>query len=162
MKRYYSAFLEKHPHLKGKDLETTRKVCEKFKTIPMSVMNFVEGTRFTAEKHRKQASQHMNLLKPRVGGTAFALQAMGDQIHQIIDVTIAYPGGAKGFWQFLCGKVYEIKVRVISYPLSSELLGDYFNDGEFRERFQEWLNTLWEEKDRQIEHLMHSRAVPSG
>jgi len=87
---------------------------------------------------------------------------MGEQIHQIVDVTIAYPGGAKGFWQFLCGKVDEIKVRVTSYPLSSDLLGDYFNDGEFRERFQEWLNTLWEEKDRQIEYLIHSRAVPSG
>jgi 1-acyl-sn-glycerol-3-phosphate acyltransferase len=162
MKRYSSAFLKKNPHLKGKDLETTQKACEKFKTIPMSVMNFVEGTRFTPAKHRKQGSPHMNLLKPRAGGTAFVFQAMGEQIHRIIDVTIAYPGGAKGFWQFLCGKVHEIKVRVTSYPVSNELLGDYFNDDDFRERFQEWLNTLWEEKDRQIEDLLHSRAVQAG
>jgi 1-acyl-sn-glycerol-3-phosphate acyltransferase len=159
MKRYSSAFLKKHPHLKGKDLETTRKACEKFKTIPVSIMNFVEGTRFSAEKHQKQGSPHRNLLRPKAGGTAFVFQVMGDQLHRIVDVTIAYPDGAKSFWQFLCGKIGEIKVRVKSYPLNKELLGDYFNDSEFRDRFQAWLNTVWEEKDRQIEGLLYSRAV---
>ena len=33
-----------------KDLETTRQACEKFKRIPPSVMNFVEGTRATPAK----------------------------------------------------------------------------------------------------------------
>jgi len=159
MKRYSQAFLKKYPHLKGKDLETTRKACEKFKTIPVSVMNFVEGTRFSPEKHRRQGSPHVNLLKPKAGGTAFVFQAMGEQLHRIVDVTIAYPGGAKTFWQFVCGKVDEIKVRVRSYPLGSELLGDYFNDAEFRERFQLWLNSVWEEKDCQIERLLHSSGT---
>ena len=36
-----------------KDIETTMRACEKFKTFPVSIMNFVEGTRFTAEKHRR-------------------------------------------------------------------------------------------------------------
>ncbi|MBN2255694.1 MAG: acyltransferase [Deltaproteobacteria bacterium] len=161
MKRYSSSFIKRNPHLKGKDLETTRKACEKFKTIPVSVMNFVEGTRFTEEKHRKQNSPHKNLLKPKAGGTAFVFQAMGEQIHRIVDVTIAYPGGAKTFWQFLCGKVSDITVRVKSFPVDKDLLGDYFNDLEYRERFQEWLNAMWEEKDRQIEMLLSSRAVPS-
>jgi 1-acyl-sn-glycerol-3-phosphate acyltransferase len=161
MKRYSSAFIEKNPHLKGKDMETTRKACEKFKTIPVSIMNFVEGTRFTEEKHRKQQSPHKNLLKPKAGGTAFVFQAMGEQIHRIVDVTIAYPGGAKTFWQFLCGKVSDITVRVKSFPVDKDLLGDYFNDLEYREQFQEWLNALWEEKDRQIEVLLSSRALLS-
>lgn len=161
MKRYSAAFIKQYPHLKGKDLETTRKACEKFKTIPVSIMNFVEGTRFTMEKHRKQESPHRNLLKPKAGGTAFVFQAMCEQIHRILDVTIAYPGGAKTFWQFLCGKVNKITVTVKSYPVHKDLLGDYFNDQEYRERFQIWLNALWEEKDRQIERLIHSRALPS-
>jgi len=156
MKRYSQAFLEKHPHLKGKDLETTRKACEKFKTIPVSVMNFVEGTRFMAAKHRLQKSPYKHLLRPKAGGMAFVFQAMGEQLHRIVDVTIAYPGGEKSFWDFLCGKVDQIKVRVKTYPLSTELLGDYFHDAEYRERFHQWLNELWEEKDRQIERMLHS------
>ena len=46
MRRYSKAFLAKHPHLKGKDLESTRQACEKFRYKPVSIMNFVEGTRF--------------------------------------------------------------------------------------------------------------------
>jgi 1-acyl-sn-glycerol-3-phosphate acyltransferase len=156
MKRYSKAFLEKHPHLRGKDLETTRRACEKFKSIPVSVMNFVEGTRFSRIKHRKQGSPHTNLLRPKAGGMAFVFQAMGEQLHSIVDVTIAYPEGAKSFWEFLCGRVGEIKVRVKSYPLSRELLGDYFNDSEYRERFQQWLNDLWEEKDSRIQRMLRS------
>ena len=34
------------------DLEATREACEKFKRIPTSVINFVEGTRFTPAKQR--------------------------------------------------------------------------------------------------------------
>ncbi|MDD5723289.1 MAG: acyltransferase [Syntrophales bacterium] len=162
MKRYSQAFLEKHPHLRGKDLETTRKACEKFKSIPVSVMNFVEGTRFSRTKHRKQRSPHTNLLRPKAGGVAFVFQSMGEQLHSIVDVTIAYPEGAKSFWQFLCGRVNEIKVRVNAYPISRELLGDYFNDSEYRERFQKWLTELWEEKDRQIEWMLSSETMMSG
>jgi 1-acyl-sn-glycerol-3-phosphate acyltransferase len=153
MKRYSAQFLKKHPRLKGKDLETTRKACEKFKTIPVSIMNFVEGTRFTIEKHNKQHSPFKNLLMPKAGGTAFVFQAMGEQLHRILDVTIVYPNGVKNFWHFLCGSVNEIKVRVRSLPIDKDLLGDYFNDAEFRERFQGWLNSFWVEKDRQIELL---------
>ena len=159
MKRYSQAFLEKHPHLKGRDLETTRKACEKFKTIPVSVMNFAEGTRFMAAKHKRQQSPYRNLLRPKAGGMAFVFQAMGEQLHRIVDVTIAYPGGKKSFWEFLCGKVDEIKVSVRTYPLSRELLGDYFNDSEYRQRFQAWVNGLWEEKDRQIERMIRNRTL---
>jgi 1-acyl-sn-glycerol-3-phosphate acyltransferase len=41
---------------RGSDLATTRKACEKFKRIPTSVINFVEGTRFTPAKHLEQKS----------------------------------------------------------------------------------------------------------
>jgi 1-acyl-sn-glycerol-3-phosphate acyltransferase len=161
MKRYSSAFIKRNPHLKGKDMETTRKACEKFKTTPVSVMNFVEGTRFTVERHRRQNSPHKNLLKPKAGGTAFVFQAMGEHIHRIIDVTITYPDGAKTFWEFLCGKVGDVAVRVTSFPVDKDLIGDYFNDLEYQKRFQSWLNTLWDEKDRQIEIILNSRSLPS-
>lgn len=150
MKRYSSEFLKKNPHLKGKDLEITRKACEKFKHIPVSVMNFAEGTRFTPEKHHRQQSPYRYLLKPKAGGIAFVMAAMGDQMNRILNVTIAYPNGAKSFWDFLCGKVREIKIIVDSKPIDEELIGDYFNDDNFRVQFQSHLNRLWEEKDLQL------------
>jgi 1-acyl-sn-glycerol-3-phosphate acyltransferase len=153
VKRYSKSYLQKHPHLKGNDLEITRRACVKFKKIPVSIMNFVEGTRFTQEKHIGQQSPFVHLLKPRAGGIAFVLGALGEQIHQVLDVTIVYPEGVQNFWALLCGKIKMIKVRVRSLPVSAELLGDYINDGHFRLGMQRWLNNLWEEKDRCIEEI---------
>ena len=137
-----------------KDTETILKACEKFRTTPVSIMNFAEGTRFGIDKHRKQSSPYTNLLKPKAGGIALVLTAMGKQIHSILDVTIAYPHGAQSFWAFLCGKVPEIKVRVESLSVDAKLLGDYLHDRKFRRQFMLWLNTLWAEKDNRIEMLL--------
>jgi 1-acyl-sn-glycerol-3-phosphate acyltransferase len=137
-----------------KDIETTKKACQKFMTLPVSIMNFVEGTRFTLEKHKEQRSPYSHLLKPKAGGTALVLTAMGEQLHSILDVTIAYPEGAKSFWAFLCGEVSEIKVRVKSLPIDQEVSGDYFQDREFRKRFRNWLNALWVEKDKTLAELL--------
>lgn len=161
IKRYKKSFLEKKPHLKGRDLEITRKACQKFKKMPVSVMNFVEGTRFTQEKHQRQHSPYTHLLKPKAGGIAFVLGSMGDQIHRILDVTIVYPDKVRSFWGLLCGNIREIKVRVRSISVGPELQGDYVNDGSFRTRLQQWLNNLWDEKDQQIKQIMSSSNVTS-
>lgn len=159
MKRYSPEFLKKNPHLKGKDIETTKKSCERFKHTPVSVMNFVEGTRFTKAKHDKQQSPFTYLLKPKAGGIAFVLAAMGDVLTEIIDVTIVYSPKAMGFWDFLCGRAPKVTVRVNKRPVSDEIKGDYFNDPEFRARFQAWVNTLWEEKDALLETLRGDAAL---
>lgn len=154
MKRYSRKFLKKNPHLIGKDLEITRKACEKFKSIPVSVMNFVEGTRFTPEKHSKQNSPYIHLLRTRAGGMAFVLGAMGDKLQYIVDVTIAYPQGTANFWDFVCGRVREIKVRVKTLPITNRIVGDYLKDTRFKRDFQEWLNGLWREKDQDMGSLL--------
>ncbi len=162
MKRYSKKYLEKHPEMAGKDLEITRKTCEKFKTLPISVMNFVEGTRFSDRKHRSQDSPYVHLLRPKAGGIALVLAAMGNRMRHVLNVTIAYPGGAKGFWAFLCGNVREISVRVESLFIQEELIGDYFHDPAFRERFQQWLSSVWADKDRLLDSLArapHSTQV---
>ncbi len=153
MKRYSQSFLQKNPHLAGKDLETTRRACRKFKKMPVSVMNFVEGTRFTPQKHRRQESPHANLLKPKAGGVAFVLGAMGERLDALVNVTIAYPHGKKSFWDFMCGRVDLIRVRIAKIPVTDALTGDYFGDEAFRDRFQIWLNDLWTEKDRELTDL---------
>ncbi len=153
MKRYSPAVLKKNPRLKGKDLEITKKACEKFQHIPVSIMNFVEGTRFSPEKQRRQGSPYAHLLTPKSGGMAFALGVMGERISRIVNVTIAYPPGPNNFWAFLCGKIGEVKVRVETLPVTRELLGDYLTDGRYRRRFQLWLNGLWHEKDELLGRL---------
>ncbi len=159
MKRYTSAFLEKHPHLRGRDVEITRKACAKFRNIPVSVMNFVEGTRFTEEKRARQKSPSPNLLKPKSGGIGFTLTAMGERFTGILNVTIAYPGGPYTFWDFLCGRVRDIRVHVEELPVTGDLLGDYVNDENYRGRIQSWLNELWREKSRTLARLMDSARV---
>ena len=154
IRRYSPKFLAQHPHLKGKDIETTRKACEKFTALPVSVMNFVEGTRFTKEKHTAQKSPYANLLRPRAAGIALVISGLGEKLHRIIDVTIAYPDGAKGFWSFACGEIGEIKVHIESLPVTDNLIGDYAVDRKFRARFHRWLNQLWLEKDQRMNRML--------
>lgn len=154
MKRFSKSYLEKHPEMKGKDLETTKQACEKFKEMPTSVMNFLEGTRLTPSKHEKQQSPFKYLLKPKSGGFAFALNAMGDSFNSVIDVTIVYPDGIPTFGEFLQGKVKRIIVRAQELVIPKEFInGDYENDPAYRENFQKWINDMWVAKDAQIEGI---------
>ena len=163
MKRYPKNVLEKNPHLKGKDLETTRKACEKYRHTLVSIMNFIEGTRFTPEKHARQRSSYRHLLMPKSGGFAFALAAMDGRITSILDVTIVYPPGSFDFWDYLCGRVPEISVRVKKLGVPREFLsGNYQDDPVFRESFQTWVRELWAEKDRLIDRLKAERGWKKG
>ncbi|MBI5448186.1 MAG: acylphosphatase [Gammaproteobacteria bacterium] len=156
MERYSKTYLKKHPEKKGKDSETTRKACEKFKTIPTSIINFCEGTRFTPAKQKHQSSPFQHLLKPKAGGIAFVLSTMGEYLHQLLDVTIIYPQGNPSAWQFLCGQLDHIIVKVRLLPITPELMGNYEGDTKFRQVFQKWLNELWYEKDELITYILAS------
>ncbi|MDO9264845.1 MAG: acyltransferase [Desulfosalsimonadaceae bacterium] len=157
MKRYSRAFVEKHPELRGKDMETTRKYCRKFKRSHVTVLNFLEGTRFNHQKHDGQKSPYRHLLLPKAGGIAIVLSSMGEMLSNIVDVTIIYPDNEPPmpFWDFLCGRIPTIVVRVNALPVPKDFTGkDYEQDEGFREKFQKWINGLWENKDRQIEKIM--------
>jgi 1-acyl-sn-glycerol-3-phosphate acyltransferase len=151
MQRYTKQQLDAHPEWRGKDKQATRKACEKFRQSPVSVMNFVEGTRFTPAKHAQQQSPFANLLRPRAGGVAFVLEAMGDMLQAIVDVTIVYPNGQPTMIDLLANRIPEIRVHVRKLPVPKEFIGgDYENDAEFRARFQEWISALWMEKEALI------------
>jgi len=131
-----------------------RRACEKFAYIPTSVMNFLEGTRFTEAKHDKQNSEYKYLLRPKSGGLALALNVLGDKFNSLLDVTIVYPDGIPTFGEFLCGKVKRIIVRVQTIEIPQQFLhGDYEGDPVFRDAMHKWVQQLWQEKDRQIESL---------
>jgi len=153
MKRFTAEFLAKNPHLKGKDIEITKKACEKFSFTPVSIMNFVEGTRFTEAKHKRQKSPFKNLLKPKAGGTGFVFTAMGHQLHSILNVTIKYPQHDLNFWNFLCGRIDEVDVFIEKIPVTDDLIGDYISDMKYQKRFQNWLNDLWIKKDKMLDKM---------
>ena len=155
MKRYSKAFLEKHPELKGKDLEITKAACELFKRQPVTVVNYLEGTRFSDAKRQAQQSPYRYLLKPKAGGVAFVLAALGDQLDALLDVTIVYPGNkAPGFWDLLNGSISRVIIDIQVRELDPGLwAGDYENDPEFRQTVQAWVNQLWVDKDQRIEQL---------
>ncbi len=160
MQRHSEEYLKKHPEMRGKDQETTRKACAKYALIPTSVMNFLEGTRFTQAKHDRQQSPYQHLLKPKAGGMALALNAMGDKFQALLDVTIVYPDGTPTFTQFLQGRVRRIVVRMRSVPIPKEFVnGDYSQDPVFREQFSQWVQQLWREKDAQISALLSQNAT---
>ncbi len=153
MKRYSRETLERHPELRGKDMEATRRACEKFRRMQVSVMNFAEGTRFTPAKHDAQASPYRHLLRPKAGGLAFVLDAMGDALHAILDVSIVYPEGPCSMKDLVAGRVHEVRVHVSERPIEASLRGDYEADPVFREHFQTWVNELWRAKDACIERM---------
>jgi len=147
MQRYSAELLRKKPHLKGKDIEATRKACAKFKDKPASIMNFVEGTRFTHAKHAAQKSPYKHLLKPRSGGISYVLSMMGENMRKVIDVTIVYPDGAQNAWEFLYNRKSRIIVKIEVLPIDQNLRGQDPDDPEYKSRFNRWLNDLWEDKD---------------
>ena len=159
MKRYSKAYLARHPEKKGQDLATTRKACAKCSRIPVAVFNFLEGTRFTRAKHDEQQSPFRHLLKPKAGGVAFVLAALGEQLDALLDVTVVYPSDkVPGFWDLLCGRVPKVIVDIQTRPIDPALWqGDYENDPVFRQYVQEWVSRMWEEKDERIARLRQLR-----
>jgi len=164
MKRNSAAAIARNPDLRNQDLETTRGFCEKFKRRPIAVVNFVEGTRYTPEKAQAKGSPYRHLLRPKSGGFSFTLNAMGEQFAGLIDVTIVYlPTGntRSKLWSWLCGEQNAAYVQVDVKPLPAELLGGNYQDDEaFRERFQDWVNGLWMDKDAVIDKTLVKDWVP--
>lgn len=155
LRRHSAEYLKKHPDQRGKDFETTRQACAKFSQLPTSVMNFLEGTRFSKAKHLRQGQPFKNLLKPKAGGIALALGVLGDKFHSLLNITIVYPDGAPTFWEFLCGRVKRVMVRVSSSEIPPRFLdGDYEQDKNYQAAFQQWVMELWSEKDTQIDSML--------
>ncbi len=157
MKRHSKEQLQRNPALKYQDYQTTKKKCEKYREEPTSIINFVEGTRLTPVKHQRQQSPFQHLLKPKAGGIALVLAALGEQLSCIVNVTVSYAGGG-GFSRFITGKIPKITVVIEKIPVTADLIGDYQHDLAYRKHFHQWLNGIWRMKDQQIEQLFKERS----
>ena len=157
MKRYTPEYLEQHPEKRGTDLETTRRACERYRDIPVAILNFAEGTRFSRTKQDEQQSPYGHLLRPRLGGISFVLASLGSHIDAFFDVTIAYPGHEITIWEFLTGRVPRVSVRVRRVDVPREFFDAAITEaGPERERFKAWMKELWRQKDALMAELLRA------
>lgn len=163
MQRHSKAYLARHPEQRDADLQTTRTACQRLRGIPLALFNFLEGTRFSERKHADQQSPYRHLLRPRAGGIALAIDAMGEQLDGLVDVTIHYPDGRPRFRDLLCGRLRRVTLCCVEREIPAEFLGhSYQRDEAYRLQFQQWVNGLWQDKDALLERLQRDTpAHPS-
>ncbi len=155
MKRYSKAFLTQHPELQAVDLATTRRACRRFQRAPVSVLNFLEGTRFTETKRQAQGAKYQRLLQPKGGGAAMVISTLSGQLDALLDVTIHYTTPMPTLFAFLCGTAGPIDVAVEQCVIPPNLPFDqYEHDPTARQEIQHWLDSIWREKDQAL--LQHS------
>jgi len=157
LRRYSRQELLNNPSLRGKDLENAARACAKLKYIPVSMMTFPEGTRYTAAKWEHQNSPYAHLLRPRYGGIGQVLYSFDDALDSLIDVTIIYPGGTPTTWQFLSGQVRKISVHIQLRPIAKDVRGRNFRqDNDAKIQLKEWLNDIWKEKETYITYALET------
>ena len=151
--RHSKKAIEKNPSLRTKDYENTLKSCKRFLRAPSTIFSYAEGTRFTSEKHKAQNSRYKNLLQPKIGGMATALSAM-PEIDTLINFSVVYKSKKRSAWSFLNGEMKDVKVFIKSYKIPENLKNrNYGSDHLYREEFKEWIEEIWDEKDRKIDEL---------
>lgn len=161
MKRFSKKYLERHPEKRGLDLEVARRACERFEGTPVSILNYVEGTRFRPSVYQRQKSPYGYLLKPKAGGVGLVFESMGEQLDAVLNVTVVYPDGVS-ILRFLGGDMAQISVDVERIAVPERLLGRaYSTDREYRADLYAWLNNLWEEKDHLIERRLTEFYEPA-
>lgn len=155
VRRHSPKVIRKKPELKGQDIETTKKACNKFKEFPTTVMSFVEGTRFTILKHQRQSSPYMHLLKPKSSGIAIVMKELQNELSGILNVTIHYSKPLT-LWKYFRGDHAVITVRYELLPFTTDLIGNH-TDRDFRRHLQQWLTSLWKHKDLLLDELSSTK-----
>ena len=153
LKRYTKEEIQKNPELRGKDIKAMEKSFERYSRYPVSIFSFAEGTRFTKEKKDNQLSQFEYLLNPKIGGIGLTLTTM-PYIKLLLDFTIHYEDERRSFWDFLCGRMSKVDVRVRQIKIPDNLLSkNYEDDPIFRENLKEWVYDIWSDKEKYLEEV---------
>ena len=151
VRRYSREQLSQDPSLRERDKKAILQSCKGFKVRPTSILNFLEGTRYTKSKHEAQKSPYRPLLLPKSGGLRYGGEALGERIDHVLDVTIYYYGGPPTFWEFLCGKCSRVKVFVEGHGVPQPLRR--LNQGGGQEELNYWVHDIWRRKDQRISDL---------
>ncbi|MGP9544325.1 acyltransferase [Psychrobacter sp. AOP7-B1-25] len=159
MRRHSKEAIAKNPALKGKDIEEAKRACALLKDKPFTLLNYLEGTRFTKAKQAQQKSPYTHLLKPRAGGLSLAISALGEDIDGILDMTIVYPDGVPSYGDLWKGNIKRLGVdlRYIDMPdalFESIKQGGYENDEDTKAQMFDWVEQVWRQKDERISTML--------
>lgn len=159
MRRHSKEAVAKNPALKGKDIEEAKRACALLKDKPFTLLNYLEGTRFTQIKHDKQNSPYTHLLKPRAGGLSLAISALGEDIDGILDMTIVYPDGVPTYGDLWKGNIKRLGVDVRYIDIPDDLFigiknGGYENDEAIKSQMFDWVEKIWQQKDQRISTML--------
>lgn len=163
MRRHTKEQIAANPSLKTRDLEVARKAVQQLISQPYTLLNYLEGTRFSPQKHAAQQSPYVNLLKPKAGGLALALNILQGHMDALIDMTIVYPDGIPGYGEFWMGEVPRIAVDLREVKIPDWVnTASYDDDADYRARFQAWVDELWADKDARISAIRTEMAQLDG
>lgn len=159
MRRHSKEAIAKNPALQGKDIEEAKRACSLLKDKPFTLLNYLEGTRFNKVKHEKQQSPYKHLLKPRAGGLALAINALGADIDGILDMTIVYPDGVPTYSDLWQGEIKHlgVDVRYVEMPqalFTSIQNGGYEKDETMKAQMFAWIDEIWQQKDQLIDEML--------
>ena len=146
----------------GKDRDAINAACAVFRNHPTAVLSFLEGTRFTPAKRDARNSRFQHLLNPKIGGLSAVLGGLADELDTLIDVTIHYPEGPPGFWEFLQGKCANARMRVDAHHLSAEMRDP--DPAVQRAEVGAFIEALWRTKDARLGEVRGSgrRVIEGG
>lgn len=162
MKRHSKEKIAKNPALKGKDIDEAKRACELLRNKPFTLLNYIEGTRFSPKKHKEQNSPYQHLLTPRAGGLSLAISALGDEIEGILDMTVVYPDFTNqppdysDLWK---GNIKNLGVDIRHIDMPEQLFSDikqggYQTDEKIKAQMFDWLDNVWQQKDARIDEML--------
>lgn len=159
MRRHSKEAMAKNPALKGQDIEEAKRACALLKDKPFTLLNYLEGTRFTQAKHEQQKSPYTHLLKPRAGGLSLAINALGSEMDGLLDMTIVYPDGVPTYSDLWKGNIKRLGVDVRYLDIPAELFagikrGGYENDEQVKAQMFAWIEQVWRDKDQRISAML--------
>jgi len=129
--------------------------------VPLWLMSFPEGTRFTeakAEKSRAHAAKIglpplRHLLLPRTKGFAASVQGLRGHLGAVYDITIGYEDGVPTLSQYVRGFVRQAHLHVRRYPAAELPTGT--------DELSAWLHERYREKDELLEHFFREKRFPA-
>ncbi len=128
--------------------------------IPIWLVSFVEGTRFTNPKlqaardfaRERELFLPSHVLLPRTKGFTASVLGLREHLDAVYDITIAYPGQPPTLWQYAQGLVPIAHVHIRRYAMADLPVS--------REDLAAWLLDLFQGKDELLEYFHSHGAFP--
>lgn len=154
LRRYPKDKLLKNPKLRNKDIQTTKAACKRLVQFPATLINFVEGSRYTPQKAKLSKSPYSNLLPPKAASLGVALSEIGNEVEYIFNTTFYYPDSqGKPFIDMMFGRIKDVYANIEILSKDQMPKGNYLEDKQFKHDFTMYIRDLWEQKDHLLDKL---------